>query len=164
MVDPTTKKTPEKKPVTDKAGGTQSTSNEFGQVNKPQTAPKIAPAQNQGQGQSESTTERVHMSEPYEEIKDKARTFAQSFRDAVPENFSRDLEDRLSQMPPAGFLGIALGAMGVSAILALANERKGWSNFFGNWVPSLLFLTLYTKLIKLEQSVQKQQSSAPTMH
>lgn len=103
--------------------------------------------------------EREHLAEP---LSERARGVFKVIQNAIPDDASHVLEERVGQLPSVGLLGLAIGALGISATLALFNERKGWSNFFGNWVPSLLFLTVYSKLIKLEQAVS--QAKAPTMH
>src|SRR6188768_2735354 len=83
---------------------------------------------------------RELLSEP---LDDKVRGVFEVIQNAIPEDVTHVVEHRVSQLPSVGILGVALGAMGISATLAMFNERKGWSNFFGNWVPSLLFLTVY---------------------
>jgi hypothetical protein len=66
-------------------------------------------------------------------------------------------EDRLTQsvegytaaLPSSAYLGVALGAMGLSLVLQLRGDGK-WGNFIGQWVPTWLLIGLYNKLVKLE--------------
>lgn len=100
--------------------------------------------------------------ETVEKAGEQAKRLYQVVQRAIPENVSRDFDEKIAQLPPMAFLGLALASMGVSATLALSQEKKGWANFFGMWVPSLLFLTLYSKMAKLEQSGKIQR--VPTVH
>ena len=80
----------------------------------------------------------------------------------IPEDLSRKIDEQVAEVPPAGLLGLAATSFVVSGALALFRERKGWANFFGMWVPSLLFLTIYAKLVKLERTGAIRQ--VPTVH
>ncbi len=57
------------------------------------------------------------------------------------------IEDRTRQIPSGAFLGLAFGAMAASAVLALTGNQK-WGNFIGLWVPSILILGTYNKIVK----------------
>ena len=51
-------------------------------------------------------------------------------------------------MVPSGtYLSVAIGCIGVSAILHLLG-RKHDAQFVGHWVPTILILGLYNKLVK----------------
>jgi len=56
------------------------------------------------------------------------------------------------RIPSSYFLAAAAGAVAVSLGIALMSEKKGWANFVGNWVPSLLLLGLYDKIVKNQVS------------
>lgn len=64
---------------------------------------------------------------------------------------AKAIEDKTSQMPSDWFLWAALGAVGTSAALQFANKRER-SLFVGQWVPTLLLLGLYNKLVKVAGS------------
>lgn len=57
------------------------------------------------------------------------------------------VEELTKRIPSIGFLGVAIGAMAVSAGLMLAG-RKTWANFVGQWAPTILILGTYNKLAK----------------
>jgi hypothetical protein len=57
------------------------------------------------------------------------------------------IEEVTKRVPSVGFLGLAIGAMAVSATLMLLN-RKRWANFVGQWAPTILILGTYNKLVK----------------
>lgn len=57
------------------------------------------------------------------------------------------IEQMTKRLPSVGFLGLAFGAMAVSATLMLLN-RKTWANFVGQWAPTILILGTYNKLVK----------------
>jgi hypothetical protein len=61
------------------------------------------------------------------------------------------IEHYTSQAPSGLFLSMALGCAGVSALLHLAG-RKQDAQFIGYWVPTILILGLYNKLVRLEGS------------
>ncbi|MFL5350977.1 MAG: hypothetical protein ACJ8AT_39920 [Hyalangium sp.] len=57
------------------------------------------------------------------------------------------IEQVTKRMPSVGFLGLAIGAMAVSATLMLLN-KKTWANFVGQWAPTILIMGTYNKLVK----------------
>jgi hypothetical protein len=57
------------------------------------------------------------------------------------------IEQMTKRVPSVSFLGLALGAMAVSATLMLMG-RKTWANFVGQWVPTILIMGTYNKLVK----------------
>ena len=64
---------------------------------------------------------------------------------------TKRIEQYTSQVPSGTYLSLAVGAIGLSALLHLAG-RKHDSQFVGHWVPTILLLGLYNKLVKLEGS------------
>ena len=64
---------------------------------------------------------------------------------------TKQIEAFTTKVPSATFLGIALGAIGVSAVLQLMGKKEN-AQFVGQWVPTVLLLGLYNKLVKLEGS------------
>lgn len=57
------------------------------------------------------------------------------------------IEQVTKRVPSVSFLGLALGAMAVSATLMLMG-RKRWANFVGQWAPTILIMGTYNKLVK----------------
>jgi hypothetical protein len=57
------------------------------------------------------------------------------------------IEEMTKRVPSVSFLGLALGAMAVSATLMLLNKKQ-WAHFIGQWAPSILILGTYNKLVK----------------
>ena len=68
------------------------------------------------------------------------------------------VESQTAKVPSLAFLGLALGAMAVSAALVLSG-RKQLGNFVGQWAPSILIMGLYNKLAK-EVAVPRSQRIA----
>jgi hypothetical protein len=65
---------------------------------------------------------------------------------------TRTIEKQTARMPSAGWLGLAVGSMLISASIAFFSRRKEYANFVGLWAPSLLLIGIYNKLVKLEGS------------
>jgi len=60
--------------------------------------------------------------------------------------------EHYTSMAPSGFyLSLAVGCMGASALLHLSG-RKHDALFIGQWVPSILIMGLYNKLVKVQGS------------
>ena len=57
------------------------------------------------------------------------------------------VEAQTAKLPSISFLTAAIAAMGASAILKLAG-RDEWSLFIGQWVPTLLVIGTYNKMVK----------------
>ncbi len=66
-------------------------------------------------------------------------------------SLTKQIESWTSKVPSATFLGLALGSIGLSATLRLFG-RKDDAQFIGQWVPTILVLGLYNKLVKLQGS------------
>ncbi|MDZ4786306.1 MAG: hypothetical protein SGJ02_09555 [bacterium] len=64
---------------------------------------------------------------------------------------TKQIESFTSKIPSATFLGLAVGSVGLSAVLRLFGNKDD-SQFVGQWVPTILLLGLYNKLVKLEGS------------
>jgi hypothetical protein len=61
---------------------------------------------------------------------------------------ARAIEDQTARLPSDTFLWLAGGAIGTSLALHFAGKRQE-STFVGQWVPTLLILGLYNKLVKV---------------
>ena len=57
------------------------------------------------------------------------------------------IEQYTSIVPSGTYLSIALGAMGISAALQCMG-RKNDAQFVGQWVPTILLLGIYNKMVK----------------
>lgn len=64
---------------------------------------------------------------------------------------AKAIETTTSRLPSDWFLWAALGAVGTAAALQLAGKPHR-SQFVGQWVPTLLILGLYNKLVKVAGS------------
>jgi len=61
------------------------------------------------------------------------------------------IESQTTRVPSATFLTAGLGAMALSWLFLLGG-RKNIASFIGTWVPTILIMGLYNKLVKLEGS------------
>jgi len=68
---------------------------------------------------------------------------------------SKAIRHQTNRVPTSTFLILAGGAVALSLGLALTQRRKGWANFVGEWVPSLLILGLYNKMFKTPGSIKE---------
>ncbi len=57
------------------------------------------------------------------------------------------IEHYTSMVPSGTYLTLAIGSIGISAVLHLLG-RKQDSQFVGHWVPTILLLGLYNKMVK----------------
>ena len=64
---------------------------------------------------------------------------------------TKRIEEYTTAIPSGAFLSLAVGSIGLSALLHLAG-RKQDAQFVGQWVPTILLLGLYNKIVKLEGS------------
>ena len=61
----------------------------------------------------------------------------------------RVVEDQIRRVTPSLLVGLALGSLVVSAAFAVAGKLKV-ANFIGLWVPSLLILATFDRLMRVE--------------
>lgn len=66
---------------------------------------------------------------------------------AREDQFTSAIESQTSKIPSAGYLGAAIGAMAVSALLKTLGKND-WAMFVGQWAPSILVIGLYNKVVK----------------
>jgi hypothetical protein len=64
---------------------------------------------------------------------------------------AKAIEKQTSKMPSDWFLIAAVGAMGASLAMQMSGSRHR-SLFFGQWVPSILLLGVYNKIVKVAGS------------
>ena len=62
---------------------------------------------------------------------------------------TKSIENFTAAIPSSAYLGIAIGAMGLSLMCQVTGQGK-WGNFIAQWVPTWLIIGLYNKLVKLE--------------
>ncbi|MBC7428511.1 MAG: hypothetical protein H7336_07870 [Bacteriovorax sp.] len=67
-------------------------------------------------------------------------------------SMTKAIEHQTAKIPSTYFLAAAGGAVVLSLGLAVISKKKGWANFVGNWVPSLLLLGIYNKIVKTQGS------------
>ena len=65
--------------------------------------------------------------------------------------WTKAIEHYTSQVPSGTYLSLAVGSIGLSLALRLAGKKQA-ANFVGHWVPTILILGLYNKLVKVEGS------------
>ena len=64
---------------------------------------------------------------------------------------TKAIEYYTSQVPSGTYLSLAVGSLGLSLTLRLLGQSHA-ANFVGQWVPTILLLGLYNKLVKIEGS------------
>ena len=64
---------------------------------------------------------------------------------------TKAIEHYTSQVPSGAYLSLAIGSIGLAALLKLAGREKD-AQFVGHWVPTILILGLYNKLVKVQGS------------
>jgi len=65
---------------------------------------------------------------------------------------TKKLEKQTAKIPSSSFLAVAVASGAVSLGLQVFSEKKTISNFVGLWVPTLLLIGIYNKLVKIEGS------------
>jgi hypothetical protein len=60
---------------------------------------------------------------------------------------ARMIEEQTARLPSDAFLWTALGSMGVSLALQMSGKRH-MGIFVAQWVPTILVLGLYNKIVK----------------
>jgi hypothetical protein len=63
------------------------------------------------------------------------------------DEFTKSIEKYTASLPSSAFLGIALGAIGLSLLCQVTGKGK-WGNFIAQWVPTWLIIGLYNKIVK----------------
>jgi hypothetical protein len=79
--------------------------------------------------------------------------YENAFQTSAPrtteDTFTKTVEQYTASVPSSAYLGLAVGAMGLSLAFQLAGREK-WSHFIAQWVPTLLVIGVYNKLVKVE--------------
>ena len=71
--------------------------------------------------------------------------------DAKEGTVTKQIESFTSQVSSGTFLGLALGSIALSAICQMAGQKQN-AQFIGQWVPTILIMGLYNKLVKVHGS------------
>jgi len=64
---------------------------------------------------------------------------------------TKQIEHYTSQIPSGFYLSLAFASVGLSAGLYLSGKRTA-AGFVGHWVPTILLMGVYNKLVKLQGS------------
>ena len=64
---------------------------------------------------------------------------------------TKAIEHYTSQVPSGTYLSLAVGSLGISLALQVLGKKEA-ATFVGHWVPTILLLGLYNKLVKIEGS------------
>jgi len=64
---------------------------------------------------------------------------------------TKAIEHYTSQVPSGAYLSLAMGSLGLSLMLRVMGQKHA-ANFVGQWVPTILILGLYNKIVKVEGS------------
>jgi hypothetical protein len=62
---------------------------------------------------------------------------------------TKSIERYTAGLPSSSFLAVAFGAIGLSLVCQMIGRGK-WGNFIAQWVPTMLIMGVYNKLVKLE--------------
>ncbi|HET7394130.1 MAG TPA: hypothetical protein VFK25_10080 [Candidatus Binatia bacterium] len=65
------------------------------------------------------------------------------------DEFTKSVEEYTAAIPSSAYLGVAVGAMGLSLLCQMTGRGK-WGNFIAQWVPTWLIIGLYNKIVKVE--------------
>lgn len=61
------------------------------------------------------------------------------------------IESYTAEIPSGLYLSLAIGSMALSLTMMVMG-RRNVANFIGQWVPTILIIGLYNKLVKVEGS------------
>ena len=73
---------------------------------------------------------------------------ATSLANATEDTFTKSVESYTAGIPSTAFLGLGFGAIALSLALQMGGRGK-WGNFVAQWVPTLLIMGLYNKVVKV---------------
>ena len=75
---------------------------------------------------------------------------------------TKEIENVTARIPSGGYLSLALGSMAASAAIALFSRKKTMANFVGLWVPTLMLIGIYNKIVKVEGSDRQSKGFPPS--
>jgi hypothetical protein len=70
-------------------------------------------------------------------------------RAPTEDQFTKTVDTYTASIPSSGYLAVAVGAMAASLVFQVTGRGK-WGNFIAQWVPTLLIIGLYNKIVKLK--------------
>jgi hypothetical protein len=70
-------------------------------------------------------------------------------------DLTRTVEQQTAKIPSINWLGLAVGSMAISFVTSIVFGRRALGNFFGLWVPSLMLIGVYNKIVKLQADVER---------
>jgi len=73
---------------------------------------------------------------------------AKSLGDTTEDSFTKSVESLTASVPSTAYLGVALGAIALSLAFQMGGRGK-WGNFVAQWVPTILIMGLYNKVVKV---------------
>jgi hypothetical protein len=73
---------------------------------------------------------------------------------------TQQIEARTARVPSLTYMGLAVGSM-IASAACMATGRKQLAQFIGQWVPSLLIIGLYNKVVKVENDLLDQRERVP---
>ena len=82
----------------------------------------------------------------FQEVTEKAEEVMEG-KHKKEDAITTNIERVTSNIPSGVFLATGVACIGVSAALALSGKTR-YANFVGMWVPTVLILGLYNKLVK----------------
>ena len=68
---------------------------------------------------------------------------------------TRKVEEQTAKIPSINWLALAVGSMVLSATTEVVFRKRDLGNFFGLWVPSLMLIGVYNKLVKIEANMER---------
>ncbi|MBC7537411.1 MAG: hypothetical protein H7281_01215 [Bacteriovorax sp.] len=72
---------------------------------------------------------------------------------------TKAIEKQTAKIPSSIFLVLAGGAVALSLGFAMSKKKKDWATFVGQWVPTILLLGVYDKIVKTYGSDKSENKS-----
>jgi hypothetical protein len=81
------------------------------------------------------------------DVEGRAREYRGTSPTPTEDEVTKTIERYTAMVPSSALLAVALGAIGLSLMSQLGGRGK-WGNFIAQWVPTLLIMGVYNKLVK----------------
>lgn len=65
---------------------------------------------------------------------------------------TKAIDNQITKIPTSFFILLAGGVVALSLGLAVNEKKKSWASYVGQWVPTLLLLGIYDKIVKTQQT------------
>jgi hypothetical protein len=82
------------------------------------------------------------------DVEERGREYLGTPPTPTEDEVTKTIERYTAMVPSSALLAVALGAMGLSLMGQLGGRGK-WGNFIAQWVPTLLIMGVYHKLVKI---------------